>query len=484
VPSDAGAAPTAAPADGPSDASPSNDATSSNPATLSNPASPSGDAAARAEVVAGAAAVGSTEAPIASTADLAAHLAREAAVVKAEVEEIELLVNQAKTESARHETRRGTAAEKLNVAADRLATGGNAGAKDLAELANQLVTVARKAALMEAQIDLLEGKRKSALRLAETLDAKAEQASALANVPAGGVGGVGGARGTAGRAGGGSGDGGSAMPGFAELDLAGPLPPGVSRIILTAQEDLRREIARQMHDGPAQSLTNIVLQAQIVDRLMGSDPKQAQAEVESLIAMVQRTLDATKTFIFDVRPMVLDDLGLVPTLRRASRDRGRRVGVTVDFESVGVDRRLPVDLESGLFRMLDDALAAHAAGKPDRIGLHLDWGEHLVIELTAGRTPEIVPDPELPPEGSELPPALAEMVAERRRNYAESVEAARIRSLARLPEQAWRDVAGRARILGVKAEMLDDGARLHLEVDLPPASDGTPVGVPADPFSS
>jgi hypothetical protein len=187
--------------------------------------------------------------------------------------------------------------------------------------------------------------------------------------------------------------------------------------------------------------------------------------------MVQRTLDATKTFIFDVRPMVLDDLGLVPTLRRASRDRGRRVGVTVDFESVGVDRRLPVDLESGLFRMLDDALAAHVLGKPDRLALHLDWGEHLIIELTAGRTPEVVADPELPPEGSELPPALAQMVAERRAAYEAAVEEARIRSLARLPEQAWRDVSGRARILGVKAEMLDDGARLHLEVDLPSASE-------------
>src|ERR1041385_4073362 len=124
--------------------------------------------------------------------------------------------------------------------------------------------------------------------------------------------------------------------------------------------------------------------------------------------MVQRTLDATKTFIFDVRPMVLDDLGLVPTLRRASRDRGRRVVVKVDLESVGVDRRLPVELESGLFRMIDDALAAHVASRPDRLSLRLDWGERLQIELTAGRAPEAVTDPELPPEGSEVPPALAE----------------------------------------------------------------------------
>lgn len=402
-------------------------------------------------------------AEISSAADLATLLTAEAAALRDEVGEIELLINQAKTEASRHEARRKAAEEKLAIGAERLGTGGNVTPKEVNELANQLVAVARRAALMEAQVDLLEGKRKSAARLHEAIVTHAAQARALAGLP------------NQGRQEQASGSvKASAGPGLgagddALLDEAAPMPPGVSRMILTAQEDLRREIARQMHDGPAQSLTNIVLQAQIVDRLMTKAPDKAPAEVQQLIAMVQRTLDATKTFIFDVRPMVLDDLGLVPTLRRASRDRGSRVGVTVDFESVGVDRRLPVELESGLFRMLDDALAAHVARKPDRLSLHLDWGEHLEVELTAGKNPVAVPDPELPPEGAELPPALAEMVGERRKTYQEALEAARIASLARLPDQAWRDISSRARILGVTAEMLDDGARLHLIVELPPA---------------
>ena len=286
---------------------------------------------------------------------------------------------------------------------------------------------------MEAQVDLLEGKRKSAARLHDAIVEHAAHARTLAGLPAQ----VGDRVRQPARV---------INPGPAQLSIeeGGPMPPGVSRMILTAQEDLRREIARQMHDGPAQSLTNIVLQAQIVDRLMTKAPDKAAAEVQQLIAMVQRTLDATKTFIFDVRPMVLDDLGLVPTLRRASRDRGGRVGVAIDFESVGVDRRLPGELESGLFRMLDDALAAHVANKPDTLSMHLDWGERLVVELTAGRKPQAVPDPELPPEGTELPPTLAEMVAERRKAYADAVEAARIASLSRLPDEAWREVSGRA----------------------------------------
>jgi two-component system, NarL family, sensor histidine kinase DegS len=406
--------------------------------------------------------------PPAFDGDLAALFEEEAAVVMAEVEEIELLINQAKTEASRHETRRQSANEKLLMAAERLEAGAGTTPKELADLANQLVTIGRKSALMEAQLDLLEGKRRSATRLADSIRAHAELARGLAGASAT-------ARKrtkTAEEAADGT-----------SLDLSveqgGRLPPGVSRMILTAQEDMRREIARSMHDGPAQSLTNIVLQAQIVERVLGKDPAKATPEVHALIAMVQRTLDATKTFIFDVRPMVLDDLGLVPTLRRSTQDRGRRIGIAVDFESMGVDRRLTPELESGLFRMLDDALAAHTAARPDTMSLHLDWGERLSIELTAGRRPLPVADPELPPEGAELPPALADMVAERRRTYDEAVEAARIASLSRLPDQAWRDVASRARILGIKAEMLDDGARLRLEVELPAETDPTHVPVEA-----
>jgi len=390
-----------------------------------------------------------------SAADLATRLAAEALEVQGEVEEIELLINQARTEASRHEARRNTAAEKLAMGAERLVANAGITPKELQELANQLVAVARRAALMEAQVDLLEGKRRSAARLHDATMAHAMLAREVAGLPDGG----GGQKAL---------KSGKHADDQASVEAGGPMPPGVSRMILTAQEDLRREIARQMHDGPAQSLTNIVLQAQIVDRFLEKDPAKAPDEVQQLIAMVQRTLDATKTFIFDVRPMVLDDLGLVPTLRRATRDRGGRFGVKVDFESVGVDRRLSVELESGLFRMLDDALAAHVAKRPDRLSMHLDWGEALVVELEAGKTPLPVADPGLPAEGADVPPQLADMIEERRRTYNEALEAARVAALSRLPEQAWREVAARAKILNIKADMLDDGARLRLEVELPP----------------
>jgi two-component system sensor histidine kinase DegS len=78
-----------------------------------------------------------------------------------------------------------------------------------------------------------------------------------------------------------------------------------------------------MHDGPAQSLTNIALQAQIVQRLVARYDR-AVVRSRSWWPWCNRTLEATKTFIFDVRPMVLDDPGIVPTLRRTARDGADR----------------------------------------------------------------------------------------------------------------------------------------------------------------
>ncbi len=246
------------------------------------------------------------------------------------------------------------------------------------------------------------------------------------------------------------------------------MPPAVSRLLLGAQEDLRREIARAMHDGPAQSLTNIVLQAQIVERLVASDPAKAGGEVRQLVAMVQQTLEATKSFIFDVRPMVLDDLGLVPTLRRAARERGRRAGVPVEFDSLGADRRLPMDLESGLFRILDEAMAAYLGARADLVSVRLDWTDQLDARVSASRkAAEVRADPTPTTQGDkDLPPALASMMEDRRADARDAVEAARRDAIVALPPSTWREISGRAATLGLTAELSPDGEDLRLVADL------------------
>jgi two-component system sensor histidine kinase DegS len=365
-------------------------------------------------------------------------LAAEIATIDRELGEIELLVSQAGAEAARHEQKRAQAADKMTMLVDR-----NADPKEQLELSGQIIALTRRAALMEGQVEVLEGKRKTLARFRESL-----ARHALTGDPSG--------------------------PGGAyrlSQDAKAPLPPAVSRIVLSAQEDLRREIARAMHDGPAQSLTNIVLQAQIVERLLATDTARARTEVGLLIEMVQQTLDATKSFIFDVRPMVLDDLGLVPTLRRAARDRGRRAGIPVDFESLGTDRRLPVELESGLFRIVDEALAGYLSIAPAAVSLRLDWSDQVEARVAARRSGsqpggEAEVDPKT---GKELPPALAAMMEDRKADRRKAVEAARQAWLVVLPEGPWREIQQRASTIGVNVELVDDGSTLVATVEAPDA---------------
>ena len=395
--------------------------------------------------------------PPTSLPELSGRMADESAQLDKELAEVDLLIAQARTEAARHETRRATAADKLKAA---VAVSTAAGSADppTNDLNTQLVLLTNRAALMESQVDVLEGKRRALGRYRDGLGQYAGALERFGDIPIP-------ARPVTGKTLG-------TIAGAAGAADAGGVPPAVSRLLLGAQEDLRREIARAMHDGPAQSLTNIALQAQIVDRLVTTDPTKAGAEVRQLIAMVQQTLEATKSFIFDVRPMVLDDLGLVPTLRRAARERGRRAGIPIEFDSMGTDRRLPMDLESGLFRILDEAMAAYLGARADRISVRLDWTEQIEARVAASRTMvEARFDAGLDAastDDKDLPPALAAMMEDRRADARVAAEAARRDAIVVLPPSTWREIQLRAATLGLVAELSADGSELRLIMDAPP----------------
>ena len=337
----------------------------------------------------------------------------------------------------------------MEQASERLAQiagGRTVAAGELMEANQNLLTVSHKAAVMEASIEVLEGKRKLLVRFRDRLDELCVEIEDVV-VPA------------------------SDREGGARAQTH-----GVSRIVAAAQEDLRREIARSMHDGPAQSMTNIVMQAQIVERLLDRDPATARAEVEELVRMVERTLEATKTFIFDVRPMVLDDLGLMPTVRRAARERSRRAQVPIDFDSVGADERLHVDVESTLFRIIDEALGGFVSTGPELVSLRLDWGIRLVIIVS---TPYTAPVDRIAPSevavaaaaadaraaaGQEaLPPALAAMMRDR---VADAVPHVRDQAETSLPDDVWRAIMDRASTIGADVDLDEAGHRLRIAVDL------------------
>ena len=375
-----------------------------------------------------------------------AQLARELA-------EIEMLEQQARGEAARHEQRRAQTADRFASLQGRP----DADRGELREAATQLVALTRRSAMMESQADVLAGKQKALARYRDHLVTLVGVLRAVVERAPGPV---------------------------AQSDPAAPppLPVSVSRAILSAQEDLRRDIARAMHDGPAQSLANIVLQAQIVERLVRDDPDAALREAGALIDVVQHALEATKTFIFNVRPMVLDDLGLVPTLRRLARDRSREAAIPIEFDSVGADRRLDIELETGLFRIIDEATTGYAAREPSRIALALTWEPAslearieavYVAETILALAPEevLLAEPAPPARGSreqgeDLPPALAAMILEQRADEAARMPPPRPAREQGLPAAAWRDIEQRARSLGMRARASDEGRCLDLTVEL------------------
>jgi two-component system sensor histidine kinase DegS len=126
--------------------------------------------------------------------------------------------------------------------------------------------------------------------------------------------------------------------------------------IVQAQEEERQRLARQMHDGPAQSLTNFILQTEICQRLFDRNPERAAEELGNLKTTASVTFQKVRDFIFDLRPMMLDDLGLVPTVRRYVASFKDKSDVAVELEITGEERRLENFREVLLFRGIQELL--------------------------------------------------------------------------------------------------------------------------------
>jgi two-component system sensor histidine kinase DegS len=157
-----------------------------------------------------------------------------------------------------------------------------------------------------------------------------------------------------------------------------PARPLVVRII-EAQERERQRLSRQMHDGPAQSLTNLILQAEICERLFDTNPDQARAELVNLKSAVATTFQKVKGFILNLRPMMLDDLGVVPTLRRYVDSFTDNSGVRTHLTVTGKERRLESHNEVTVFRLTQELLNnAYEYGHANHVQISLDMGDELV----------------------------------------------------------------------------------------------------------
>ena len=158
--------------------------------------------------------------------------------------------------------------------------------------------------------------------------------------------------------------------------------------IIQAQEKERLRISLQMHDGPAQSMSNLVLRAEICQRLIDRDLDQARSELGALKGAINATLQDTRRFIFDLRPMILDDLGLIPTLRRYVQQVSDKHKLEINLMVQNMDGRLPGHYEVAIFRFIQEALnnvVRHANANQARVLLDNSGGTiHVVIEDDGG----------------------------------------------------------------------------------------------------
>jgi len=159
----------------------------------------------------------------------------------------------------------------------------------------------------------------------------------------------------------------------------GKSPLASVEMLVNAQETERQRLSRQMHDGPAQALSNFILQTEIAMRLFDVDAVQARAELNSLKTSAMGTFQKVRNFIFELRPMMLDDLGLVPTVRRYADAFKEQMGLDISVTVTGNERRLEPYLEVMLFRAIQELLgnaARHSQGSVVKV--MLDMGEERV----------------------------------------------------------------------------------------------------------
>lgn len=152
--------------------------------------------------------------------------------------------------------------------------------------------------------------------------------------------------------------------------------------IIQAQEEERKRVAREIHDGPAQSMANVVLRTEVCEKLLETDHLAAKHELQELRATVKTSLQDVRRIIFDLRPMALDDLGLVPALTRYLETLKERYNILIEIKSSENQKRFNPTIEVAVYRVIQEAVMntiKHAnAGK---ISVKIDIEPNSIIVL-------------------------------------------------------------------------------------------------------
>lgn len=163
---------------------------------------------------------------------------------------------------------------------------------------------------------------------------------------------------------------------LSEADAAASATAQTVEMMIQAQEGERLRLSRQMHDGPAQALSNFILQTEIAMRLFDVDATRARDELSNLKLSATTTFQKVRDFIFQLRPMMLDDLGLVPTLKRYVDALKDQAPQNVRLVVTGSERRLEGYKEVMIFRAIQELLGnAFRHSQASEVKVQIDLGE-------------------------------------------------------------------------------------------------------------
>lgn len=149
--------------------------------------------------------------------------------------------------------------------------------------------------------------------------------------------------------------------------------------IIQAQEEERRRVAREIHDGPAQSMANLVLRTEVCEKLIDIDKEKVREELRGLRNTVKNSLQDVRRIIFDLRPMALDDLGLEPAITRYLEKLKQRYDLNIDINCFMNEERIEPILEVALYRVIQESVQntiKHASAA--NVKVCLECGEHQI----------------------------------------------------------------------------------------------------------
>lgn len=156
----------------------------------------------------------------------------------------------------------------------------------------------------------------------------------------------------------------------------------VGRRIIQAQEEERHRVARDIHDGPAQTLANLTIKAEICEKLIEIDQQRAKEELQDLRRILRESIKDIRKIIYNLRPMSLDDLGFVPTVQRYIEGFQEETGIKVDFIILSLKPMEDPVKNLGIFRIIQEALnnvRKHSKARNVKIRMEISYQ---TIQLT------------------------------------------------------------------------------------------------------